>query len=192
MYKDKKMIVGLDLAGDERIVLEENSHVHLAFDLARKNGVQRTIHAGESTSAHEIIRAIELCDVQRIGHGQRMFVKRDQSDDENVMAKARDLVLARGIHIEMCPRSSILLQSVTDADLQLHPLALAVQGGFSVGINTDDPGLFCTTLIDDYNDATAMGITDLECQRKMNIDAMKNSFAEQEIKDLIIKKIVSK
>lgn len=63
------MIVGLDLAGDENLILQKDDLVHQAFKIAIDNGVNRTIHAGEATSASEVIRAIELCDVQRIGHG---------------------------------------------------------------------------------------------------------------------------
>mmetsp|Transcript_53025 Transcript_53025/g.44469 ORF Transcript_53025/g.44469 Transcript_53025/m.44469 type:complete len:121 (+) Transcript_53025:514-876(+) len=117
------MIVGIDLAGDEHYTIKEGDNVHKAFVLAKTNGVNRTIHAGESSSAHEIIRAIELCDVTRIGHGYRMFYKKDETDDDDTMAKACKLVKDRNIHLEMCPRSSILLKS---ALINNHPLVKAV------------------------------------------------------------------
>lgn len=63
----------------------------------------------------------------------------------------------------MCPRSSTLLKSVElDNDgLNKHPLVYAINEGFNVGINSDDPGIFCTTLIDDYNDVVNMGLNDV-------------------------------
>lgn len=126
------MIVGIDLAGDENLILKEGDLIHQAFEIAKSNGVPRTIHAGEATSAVEVIRAIELCDVQRIGHGYRIFCKKDDSDDFDTMERARLMIREKNVHLEMCPRSSVLLKSVeleSGDGMKQHPLVDAVNGG---------------------------------------------------------------
>jgi adenosine deaminase len=66
----------------------------------------------------------------RIGHGTSLF---------------RDPVLVRrfqeqGIHLEICPTSSLRTGSVER--LEDHPVRLARELGLNFSISTDDPGLF--------------------------------------------------
>ena len=64
-YKNKG-IVGIDLAGAET-AQPVDSYRDL-YELAQKNGVHVTIHAGESAGAISVQRAL-TCHPERIGHG---------------------------------------------------------------------------------------------------------------------------
>lgn len=74
MYKEIKMLVGIDLAGDEyNFPIIKGDKVYNAYKLAFENNLNTTIHAGEASSVKEVTNAIKMCNVQRIGHGYKVF-----------------------------------------------------------------------------------------------------------------------
>jgi len=59
-YQGKKLTVGIDLAGDETdFPVQIGGEVQNAYEFAFQNGVHRTVHAGESSSANEILTALK-------------------------------------------------------------------------------------------------------------------------------------
>jgi adenosine deaminase len=51
-------------------------------------------------------------------------------------------VIKRGIVLEVCPTSNVLLMPQYGGDFRNHPLRRLYDAGVKVTINSDDPGLF--------------------------------------------------
>ena len=145
--KYREDICGVDLAGDE-----SNFPPHLFYDafvLARDEGLPITIHAGEAGPAENIRYAIEHLGARRIGHGIAAAF------DDGVM----DLIKASAVTLEICPTSNWLTGAVT-GDITQHPLMKLHRAGIKVTINSDDPMIQGTGLIEDIRIAGALGATE--------------------------------
>ena len=141
-----KGVVGIDLAGDEsrtdRDHPDEPPQV-AAFDRARKRGVHRTVHAAEAGPAWNVWEAVEILHAERIGHGYHCL------EDDAVY----DMVRRKGIHLEICPHSSIQTGAVVLDDAvgwASHPLVTFAKDGASFSVNTDDPTVCGVSLLDEY------------------------------------------
>lgn len=108
------------------------------FARARALGLASVPHAGETTGPQTVRDAVELLGAQRIGHGITA------AGDPALMA---DLA-ARGIALEVCPTSNIRTRAVPS--LAEHPWRTLVDAGVTVTVNSDDPGMFATTLLAEY------------------------------------------
>ena len=64
-------VIGFDLAGAE--FDNPAKHHKEAFDLALKNNLNITIHAGEAYGPESIHQALHYCGTHRIGHGTRLI-----------------------------------------------------------------------------------------------------------------------
>ena len=73
-----------------------------------------------------------------IGHGLAA-----QSDERLIRQLANDRVM-----IELCPTSNLLLGHVSD--LKDHPARRFFDAGIPITFNTDDPGIFRTSLLEEY------------------------------------------
>jgi len=135
----KDFFVGLDLADNE-----QGSDPRLfqkAFDKARNGGLHITVHAGEAVmpeASLNVKNAIEILGAERIGHGVQI------AHDPFVM----NLVRTKGIPLELCLTSNWLTQAVPS--LTAHPIKNLLQAGVLVTINTDDPGIFDTNMVKEY------------------------------------------
>jgi adenosine deaminase len=129
-------VVGIGLGGSEhRFPPELFTH---SFRRARALGLRTTIHAGEAAGADSVRSAIDLLDVQRIGHGTRAI------EDPALMQRLADAQLP----IEMCPLSNVatgVVESIAD-----HPVRQFFDHGLMVSINSDDPAMFGHSLSEDY------------------------------------------
>ena len=67
---NRDKVCALDLAGDEARYIGA-PHAE-AFALAKREGLRRTVHAGEAAGAESIREAIDLLGAERIGHGVRI------------------------------------------------------------------------------------------------------------------------
>jgi aminodeoxyfutalosine deaminase len=104
------------------------------FDKARAAGLESIPHAGEMVGADSVRGAVTVLGAKRIGHGVRCL------EDPEVVS----MLVDRGIPVDVSLTSNRLLGVVaSDAD---HPLNELVAAGLQVTLNTDDPGLFRTTL----------------------------------------------
>ena len=109
-FKMDKLIVGVDLAGNEYDHPPENFAD--AFDLVFKNNLGITTHAGEGRTKQaekNIITSIDQLHATRIGHG----VAARQSD------KIRKILKDKNISVEICPTSNLHTGSITA--LEDHP-----------------------------------------------------------------------
>lgn len=93
-------IVALDLAGDEARFPGDLFVDH--FRKAREAGLRVLAHAGEAAGAESVRQAVLGLEAERIGHGIRAI------EDPEVI----ELVLDRGIPLEVCPTSNVQTSTV--------------------------------------------------------------------------------
>jgi adenosine deaminase len=131
-----KGIVAVDLAGNEA----DFSALPFAGVIreARESGLLATIHAGEWAGAENVREALEVLQVDRIGHGVRVL------EDPETVQIARQ----RNATFEVCVTSNY--QSGVVPSIEDHPLPRMLEAGLNVTINADDPGISQITLIDEY------------------------------------------
>ncbi|QUH02932.1 adenosine deaminase [Saccharopolyspora erythraea] len=128
-------VAAIGMAGEESYPLEPFAAV---LDAARDAGVPLVHHAGEACGADSVREAIRTGHARRIGHGIRVL------DDAALTAEIRD----RGIALEVCPSSNVLLGFA--ASPAAHPLPRLRAAGLAVTVNTDIPAIAGTTLSAEY------------------------------------------
>ncbi len=187
----RNSVVAFGIGGDE-LGLPTRDLIPV-YDFARASGLAPLIHAGEVGGPEQIRDAIEYLNVVRVGHGIAAM------HDESLM----DLLTERRIPLELCPTSNLRtgalarqLHRANDPSLTItdHPLRMLFNRGVPVTLSTDDPTMFETTLLHEYNLAAQAGFTPAEivrlaqasfehallaaAQKQNYISALKNSVAE--------------
>jgi aminodeoxyfutalosine deaminase len=154
-----KSIVAFGIGGDElRVATHEFQPV---YDKAAELGFHRLMHAGEIGGPDKIREAVELLGAERIGHGIAAIRNPD----------LMDLLAERQIALEICPQSNLrtgalaLLLGRVRPQMKHHPLARLFRHGIPVALSTDDPAMFHTTLLQEYENARLMGLTEPELLR---------------------------
>jgi len=131
-----KGVIGFDLAGGE---YNNPAKAHKeAFDLALKNNLNITIHAGEAYGPESIHQALHYCGTHRIGHGTRLV------EDGDLLNYVND----HRIPLEICLKSNFHTKAVPD--IRSHPIDFYIDFGLRVTINTDNRTISNTTLTDEY------------------------------------------
>jgi len=134
-YKNKG-VIGFDLAGSE---YNNPAILHKeAFDLALKNNLNITIHAGEAYGPESIAQAIHSCGTHRIGHGTRLL------EDGDLLSYVND----HRIPLEICIKSNFHTKAI-DA-IKNHPIVLYLDYGLRVTMNTDNRMISDTTMTDEF------------------------------------------
>jgi len=134
------------------------------FARARAIGLPAVPHAGETEGADSVRQAVEVLGAVRIGHGVRCL------EDSSLV----ELLVERGIMLEVCPTSNDLLQVVER--IEDHPLPDLLAAGLRVCLNTDDPGWFATDLVTELTIASDLfGLGRAE-HTAMQLDAVDASF----------------
>jgi adenosine deaminase len=133
---NRDKVCALDLAGDEARYIGA-PHAE-AFALAKREGLRRTVHAGEAAGPESIREALDLLGAERIGHGVRITESIELQD----RAKAARLPL------EMCPLSNIQTRAANS--LHEHPIDRLLRKGLHVTVNTDCRTVSFTTLTKEF------------------------------------------
>jgi aminodeoxyfutalosine deaminase len=128
--------VGFGLGGPEMGVTRPQFAE--VFARARAIGLKSVPHAGETTGPQTIWDAIRALGAVRIGHGI------SAAQDRELM----DHLAEHDLPLEVCPTSNVCTRAV--ASLDEHPFALLRSAGVPVTLNSDDPGMFDTTLSHEY------------------------------------------
>ena len=169
-------VVGIDLAGNES-QYPVNDYKEL-FDIAKKESIPYTIHAGEADGALSVINAINL-GAKRIGHGIRAIESND----------ALNLIKEKDITLEVCPKSN--LDTNMYNKLEEHPIKTLFDKGIKVTLNTDNRTVSNITLNETYEelkDTFKFTDEDLIIMNKNAIEcAFINESEKQELLDLLIK-----
>ncbi|MEZ0392547.1 MAG: adenosine deaminase [Pseudobdellovibrionaceae bacterium] len=135
----KDFFIGLDLADNEEGF--DPRLFQKPFEKAKKNGLHITVHAGEAKipqAAQNVKNSIQILGAQRIGHGLQII------SDPSIVTFVRE----QGIPLELCVTSNWLTQAIPN--LQDHPIRKLMQSGVLVTINSDDPGIFDSNLLKEY------------------------------------------
>lgn len=144
-------VVSFGIGGDEeRGPAEWFTEV---YGFARAKGLRLTAHAGETAGPESVWGALRL-GAERIGHGIRAV------DDPALMRHLRD----ENIPLEICISSNVATGAVPS--LAAHPVRRLYNAGVPIILNTDDPGLFDTTLEREYDlAAREFGFSERELQQ---------------------------
>jgi len=129
-------VVGFGLSNDER--RGDTADWAPAFAIARRAGLASLPHGGELRGAAHIAEVLEHLAPDRIGHGVRSV------EDPRVLAE----VVARGIALEVCPASNVSL-GVYAEDRHV-PLRALADAGATLALGADDPLLFGSRLVAQY------------------------------------------
>lgn len=151
-----KSVVAFGIGGDELAIPTKDFRA--VYDKAAEIGLHRLMHAGEIGPPEKVREAVELLGAERIGHGISAI------QDTALM----DLLADRRIPLEICPQSNIRTGALAgllgrkEARVEDHPLPKLVRHGIPVVLSTDDPAMFHTTLLEEYENARRMGLTERE------------------------------
>ena len=125
--KKNRRVVGIDIAGGPKKTDKYGLHHYVdAYQEAKRYGVGRTAHVGEGRPASEIVDAILMLDLQRLGHACSLL----ESE------RALDLVRDRVIVIEACPTSN--LDTGIYKSPSQHPIKRWIEKGVRVSICADN------------------------------------------------------
>jgi aminodeoxyfutalosine deaminase len=169
-----KTIVAFGIGGDEMSVATEEFRP--VYEQAANNGLHLLMHAGEVGGPEKIREAIELLNVERIGHGIAA------AQDPALM----DLLVDRRIPLEICPQSNIRTGALakqlrlSEARITDHPLPQLWRHGIPIVLSTDDPAMFHTTLLAEYENVAQMGLGETELAQLVNMSFEQAFLSENE------------
>lgn len=135
----KDSFIALDLA-DSEIGFDPRPFSDI-FLKAKKQGLRITVHSGESPhpqSPQWVIDSIDYLGAERIGHGVQVI------HSEKAMEKLR----TNKVLLEVCPISNWL--TCAFPTFESHSVRRLWQAGIPLAFCSDDPGIFSTTLNDEY------------------------------------------
>src|SRR6476646_87302 len=153
---NSRAIVAFGIGGDEMSVPTKDFQP--VYARAADNGLHLLLHAGEVGGPEKVREAVELLGVERIGHGIAA------AQDPALM----DLLVDHRIPLEVCPKSNLctgaLSKQLRAANVQIgdHPLPQLWRHGIPIVVGTDDPAMFHTTLLDEYENVAKMGLNESE------------------------------
>jgi len=162
----KNTFLALDLADNEEGF--DSKPFSPFFAKAKKAGLGITVHAGEINvpkAPRYIKDAVEHLGATRIGHGVQVH------RDPEMLKYVKD----HGLVLELCLTSNYLTQAIP-GDMKAHPFRKLLESGLKVTINTDDPGIFNTDMIREYERLNKLfDFTEVEF-KKCNLQAFEASF----------------
>jgi aminodeoxyfutalosine deaminase len=143
-------LVAFGLGGDELSL--PAADFREVYEFVGANGLHRLVHAGEIGGADSVRDAVEQLDAERIGHG---------------IGAALDPALVswlaeRSIPLEVCPTSNLRTGALArhfGTTMAQHPLPLLLREGVPINLSTDDPAMFETRLITEYQSLVDMGLS---------------------------------
>jgi len=177
-------VVGIDIAGAEKgFPAEWNMD---AFNFAKKNFMDKTVHAGEGYGPESIFQAITDLHATRIGHGFHLFswdLARDQSDklqtDEDAKRFVEGLIeymSDKRITIEVCLTSNLQTMPELKGNVKNHVFRSMVDRQLSLTICTDNRLVSNTTIPKEYRLAIDNFSLTLKQLRDITMAGFKRSF----------------
>lgn len=138
-HRDSGGVLGFGLSNDER--RGTTSDFARAFDIARRADLALVPHGGELLGAEAIAETLESLQPTRLGHGVRSV------EDPRVLGA----VVGAGVALEVCPGSNVSLGVYREArEVPLRPL---IDAGAMIALGADDPLLFDSRLLAQYETA---------------------------------------
>ena len=162
LRKTSDSVIGFGLGGDERRAPPEL--FRKVYARAASRGLRTTIHAGETVGPESVWSALRGLKANRIGHGLRAI------DDPDLVAYLAE----KQVPVEACISSNVLTGCC--ASVEQHPLRKLFDAGVLVTLNTDDPDMFRTSLVREYQIAQdVFGFNEAEL-RRLAMNSFQASF----------------
>lgn len=133
---DSGVYNSIDLYGQE--FLDNFEEFREVYSYAGKKGIKLKAHAGEFCGSGNVRKAMEILGIDEIQHGIGAV------EDEYVI----DMIRERGIRLNVCPTSNILLGAVKD--IKSHPIKKLFQKGIKLSVNSDDLLIFDKGVSEEY------------------------------------------
>jgi len=135
-YAESGYFKAIDICGGENVRPFE-AFLPL-YRKAEKYRMIKKMHVGETGSAEDVRKAVELLGLSEVHHG----IKSSQSKETmRFLADNR-------IQLNVCPSSNVMLGFVKD--FSTHPIKILVENGIKVTINTDDLLIFDSSIENEY------------------------------------------
>jgi len=131
------------------------------FAIAQEAGLVAAPHAGELDHGVRVREAVEVLGATRIGHGVRAVE----------VPGLVGALAASGVCLDVCPTSNVILGVVRS--FESHPLGGLLDAGVPCSLNADDPLMFDTTILHEYErcrDVLAFSDERLAAIAKTSID----------------------
>jgi adenosine deaminase len=109
-----------------------------AFRIAADAGLTLTPHGGEFAGPESVRACVEVFGADRVQHGIHA------ASDPVLL----DLLRERGVGLDVCPTSNVVLGAVES--LGAHPLPRLLGAGVACSINADNPVMFDCTIASEY------------------------------------------
>ena len=155
-------VVGIGLGGDElSLPMTEYREVFL---WAQANQLFVHVHAGEVGEPEQVWDALKILGANRIGHGIQ------SARDPRLMEYLRE----HAIGLDICLTSN--LKTRAWAPLSNHPFHLLYRRGVPTTLNTDDPGLFQTSLTEELVKAVEHFELSVEDLHRIILQSVRSSF----------------
>lgn len=158
-------VIGIGLGGNESQFSAREFET--VFRVARGHGFHVVAHAGEAAGPESIWEAVQILNVERVGHGIRAI------EDASLL----DYLKTKQIPLEICPTSNIKTRVVNS--LLAHPLKDMYRQGLLVTINSDDPSMFGTTITQEFEELQRQLGFDWQDLRQLSLNAVQASFASE-------------
>lgn len=165
-FRDRN-VVAFGIGGDE---LQGPAELFKdVYARASERGLHLTAHAGENAGPESIWGALNL-KAERIGHGLTA------GQDPELMEELSE----RQVPIEICVTSNV--RTGCCADLAQHPVRNYFDNGLMLTLNSDDPAMFRTSLVEEFQLVQEnFGFTD-EHLRELARNSFEASFLPAEKK----------
>lgn len=165
-------VVGFGLSNDER--RGRTNEFAAAFRIARSGGLLSVPHGGELLGADHIEVVNNELMPARIGHGVRV------TEDPRIV----DELVARDVALEVNPSSNVSLGVYPDEESV--PLPALYDTGLKLALGADDPLLFKTRVVDQYQIARHVhNFSDVQLAR-LAADSIKASAANDSVKSTLL------
>jgi adenosine deaminase len=152
-------VVGFGLSNDER--RGDIQAFAPAFRIATAAGLCSVPHGGELRGPNSVRACLDHLGARRLGHGIRA------TEDPELLRRIVDA----GLPLEVCPASNVAMGLY--ADPSAVPLRQLVDAGAVVALGADDPLLFGSRLLDQYEIARSIHV----CTDRELAELARNSVA---------------
>ncbi len=167
-------IIGIGIGGDE--ARGSADLFRDSYTEAKAAGLRLTAHAGESVGPESIWAAINI-GAERVGHALSA-----QHDSELL-----DVLAERQIPLELNVTSN--LRTGCCKDLAEHPVKRYFESGLMITINSDDPPMFGSNLLEEYVLVQDQFEFSLEQMRELAANSVEASFLPPERKLDLLRRV---
>ena len=169
-------VVGFGLSNDER--RGDTSEFAAAFAIARRAGLAAVPHGGELLGAAHVEDIVAALRPDRLGHGVRSV------EDPALL----DRLVDAGIALEVCPASNVSLGVYPDEGAV--PLPALVDAGAQIALGADDPLLFGSRLVHQYEVAREVHGLDDDAMAELARSSIRASRAADSTKSRLLAGVI--